>query len=212
MASRTAISRGPCGRKLSWRSPSTGARGEARSAGAEETEARAATTEVESRAAGWPSMEAIVERDNLRKALAQVKRNKGAAGVDGMSLGALAPYLKEHWPTIRAQLLDGTYKPQPVRRVEIPKASGGQRPLGIPTVLDRFIQQAMLQVLQADWDRTFSEHSYGFRPKRSAHQAVTRAQAYDRGRSRRCGGHRPGEVLRPGQSRHPDGVGGEAGD
>ena len=93
-----------------------------------------------------------------------------------MSLGALAPYLKEHWPTIRAQLLDGTYKPQPVRRVEIPKASGGQRPLGIPTVLDRFIQQAMLQVLQADWDRTFSEHSYGFRPKRSAHQAVTRAQ------------------------------------
>src|SRR4051794_18586164 len=121
-------------------------------------------------------MEAIVERDNLRKALAQVKRNKGAAGVDGMSLGALAPYLKEHWPTIRAQLLDGTYKPQPVRRVEIPKASGGQRPLGIPTVLDRFIQQAMLQVLQADWDRTFSEHSYGFRPKRSAHQAVTRAQ------------------------------------
>ena len=82
-----------------------GARGEARSAGAEGTEARAATTEVESRAAGWPSMEAIVERDNLRKALAQVKRNKGAAGVDGMSLGALAPYLKEHWPTIRAQLL-----------------------------------------------------------------------------------------------------------
>jgi RNA-directed DNA polymerase len=153
-----------------------GARGEARSAGAEGTEARAATTEVESRAAGWPSMEAIVERDNLRKALAQVKRNKGAAGVDGMSLGALAPYLKEHWPTIRAQLLDGTYKPQPVRRVEIPKASGGQRPLGIPTVLDRFIQQAMLQLLQADWDRTFSEHSYGFRPKRSAHQAVTRAQ------------------------------------
>src|SRR3954449_1223541 len=103
-----------------------GARGEARSAGAEGTEARAATTEVESRAAGWPSMEAIVERDNLRKALAQVKRNKGAAGVDGMSLGALAPYLKEHWPTIRAQLLDGTYKPQPVRRVEIPKVSGGQ--------------------------------------------------------------------------------------
>jgi RNA-directed DNA polymerase len=152
------------------------ATGEARSAGAEGTEARAAKTEIESRAAAGPSMEAIAERDNLRKALAQVKRNKGAAGVDGMSLGTLAPYLKEHWPTIRAQLLDGTYQPQPVRRVEIPKASGGKRPLGIPTVLDRFIQQAVLQVLQADWDRTFSEHSFGFRPKRSAHQAVKRAQ------------------------------------
>jgi len=88
-----------------------------------------------------PSMEAIVERDNLRKALAHVKRNKGAAGVDGMSLDALASHLKEHWPAVRTQLLEGTYKPQPVRRVEIPKASGGTRPLGIPTVLDRFIQQ-----------------------------------------------------------------------
>jgi RNA-directed DNA polymerase len=152
------------------------ATGEARSTGTEGTEVRTAKTELESRPADWPSMEAIVERDNLRKALAQVKRNKGAAGVDGMSIDALSPYLKEHWPTIRAQLLDGTYKPQPVRRVEIPKASGGKRPLGIPTVLDRFIQQAALQVLQADWDRTFSEHSYGFRPKRSAHQAVKRAQ------------------------------------
>jgi RNA-directed DNA polymerase len=151
------------------------ATGEARSAGTEGTEVRTAKTELESRLADWPSMEAIVERDNLRKALAQVKRNKGAAGVDGMSIDTLSPYLKEHWPTIRAQLLDGTYKPQPVRRVEIPKASGGKRPLGIPTVLDRFIQ-AVLQVLQADWDRTFSEHSYGFRPKRSAHQAVKRAQ------------------------------------
>jgi RNA-directed DNA polymerase len=154
----------------------TGTPGEARDAGAEGTEARAAKDEIESLAARGPSMEAIVERDNLRKALAQVKRNKGAAGIDGMSLGVLTPYLKEHWPTIRAQLLDGTYKPQPVRRVEIPKASGGKRPLGIPTVLDRFIQQAVLQVLQAGWDRTFSEHSFGFRPQRSAHQAVARAQ------------------------------------
>ena len=153
-----------------------GARGEARSAGAEGTEARAATTEVESRAAGWPSMEAIVERDNLRKALAQVKRNKGAPGIDGMSVDDLAPYLKEHWPAIRAQLLDGTYQPQPVRRVEIPKASGGTRPLGIPTVLDRLIQQAVMQVLQAGWDGTLSEASFGFRPGRSAHQAVQRAQ------------------------------------
>jgi len=123
-------------------------------------------------------MEAVVERENLKKALARVKRNKGAAGVDGMSVDTLPAYLKEHWPTIRTQLLEGTYKPQPVRRVEIPKASGGMRPLGIPTVLDRFIQQAVMQVLQADWDGTFSETSFGFRPGRSAHQAVERAQAY----------------------------------
>jgi RNA-directed DNA polymerase len=154
----------------------TGVTGEARSAAAQETEAHAARTEIERQAAVGPSMEAIVERNNLRKALAQVKRNKGAAGIDGMTVDELAPYLKDHWPTIRAQLLDGSYKPQPVRRVEIPKASGGTRPLGIPTVLDRFIQQAVMQVLQADWDPTFSEHSYGFRPKHSAHQAVERAQ------------------------------------
>jgi RNA-directed DNA polymerase len=109
--------------------------------------------------------------------LAQVTRNKGAAGIDGMRVDDLPAYLKQHWLTIRAQLLDGTYKPQPVRRVEIPKASGGMRPLGIPTVLDRFIQQAMMQVLQADWDGMFSETSFGFRPGRSAHQAVERAQA-----------------------------------
>jgi RNA-directed DNA polymerase len=123
-------------------------------------------------------MEAVVERENLKKALAQVKRNKGAAGIDGMNVDDLPAYLKEHWPTIRAQLLEGTYKPQPVRRVEIPKASGGMRPLGIPTVLDRFIQQTVMQVLQANWDPTFSEASFGFRPGRSAHQAVERAQAY----------------------------------
>src|ERR1700688_4488080 len=152
------------------------ATGEARSGGMEGTEARTATTQVESQAAGRPLMEVIVERDNLRKALAHVKRNKGAAGIDGMSLDALAPHLKEHWPAIRAQLLEGTYKPQPVRRVEIPKESAGTRLLGIPTVLDRCIQQAVLQVLQAEWAPTFSEHSFGFRPKRSAHQAVARAQ------------------------------------
>src|SRR3989441_11889457 len=156
----------------------TGATGEARSASAQGTEARAARTDIESRAAAGPSMEAIVERNNLRKALARVKANKGAAGIDGMTFEDLAPYLKEHWPTIRAQLLDGNYQPQPVRRVEIPKASGGMRPLGIPTVLDRFIQQAVMHVLQADWDRTFSEAGFGFRPGRSAHQAVEQAQAY----------------------------------
>jgi RNA-directed DNA polymerase len=154
----------------------TGATGEALRAAAQETETRVAKAELESRAATEPTMEAIVERNNLRKALARVKANKGAAGIDGMSFEDLAPYLKEHWPKLRAQLLDGTYKPQPVRRVEIPKAAGGTRPLGIPTVLDRFIQQAVMQVLQAHWDRTFSEHSFGFRPRRSAHQAVARAQ------------------------------------
>jgi RNA-directed DNA polymerase len=156
----------------------TGAKGEALNAAAQESEARAATTDLERPAAAGPSMEAVVERENLKKALAQVKRNKGAAGVDGMTVGELPTYLKEHWPTIRAQLLEGIYKPQPVRRVEIPKTSGGVRLLGIPTVLDRFIQQAIMQVLQADWDRTFSETSFGFRPGRSAHQAVERAQAY----------------------------------
>jgi RNA-directed DNA polymerase len=156
----------------------TGAKGEAPSAGAQATEARAAKACLERPAAAGPSMEAVVERNNLKQALARVKRNKGAAGIDGMHVDDLAAHLKEHWPTIRVQLLDGTYQPQPVRRVEIPKASGGMRPLGIPTVLDRFIQQAVMQVLQADWDGTFSETSFGFRPGRSAHQAVERAQAY----------------------------------
>jgi RNA-directed DNA polymerase len=156
----------------------TGATGEARSAAAQETEIGSAKASLERPAAVGPSMEAVVERTNLLKALEQVQRNKGAPGVDGMTIGKLAPYLKEHWPAIRAQLLDGSYKPQPVRRVEIPKASGGIRALGIPTVLDRFIQQAVMQALQADWDPTFSEHSFGFRPGRSAHQAVARAQEF----------------------------------
>ena len=95
-----------------------------------------------------------------------------------MTVGALAGYLKQHWPAIREQLLNGIYKPQPVKRVKIPKPSGGVRKLGIPKVLDRFIQQAVMQVLQGRWDRTFSEHSYGFRPRRSAHQAVAQAQRY----------------------------------
>jgi RNA-directed DNA polymerase len=161
------------------------ATGEARSGPAQGTEAGAANPALESppTMAGpvpgrGPTMEAIVDRDNLRKALAQVRRNKGAPGVDAMSVEKLAPHLKDHWPTIRAQLLAGAYEPQPVRRVEIEKASGGMRPLGIPTVLDRFIQQAAMQVLQAAWDGTFSASSYGFRPGRSAHQAVRAAQAF----------------------------------
>jgi RNA-directed DNA polymerase len=154
------------------------AKGEVRSGVSVGTEVGAATFRPESPAAVGPSMEAIVERDNLRKALAQVRRNKGAPGVDGMTVDDLPLYLKDHWPAIRSQLLEGTYRPRPVLRVEIPKSGGGTRALGIPTVLDRFIQQAVLQVLQADWDPTFSEASYGFRPGRSAHQAVARVQEY----------------------------------
>ena len=156
----------------------TGAEGEARSAAAQASEARTAKACLERPAVAGPSMEAVLERENLRQALARVKRNKGAAGIDGMSVVDLPAYLKDNWPAIRTRLLEGSYRPQPVRRVEIPKATGGIRPLGIPTVLDRLIQQAVMQVLQADWDRTFSEASFGFRPGRSAHQAVERAQAY----------------------------------
>jgi RNA-directed DNA polymerase len=112
------------------------------------------------------------------QALARVKANKGSSGVDGMTVHELPEFLKQHWPAIREQLLSGTYTPQPVKRVEIPKPDGGVRKLGIPTVLDRFIQQAVMQVLQRKWDRTFSDHSYGFRPGRSAHQAVAAAQKY----------------------------------
>jgi len=124
-------------------------------------------------------MEEVCEQENCQQALRRVKANKGAPGVDGMNVRELEAHLKQHWPAIREQLLSGTYRPQPVRRVEIDKPdAGGVRKLGIPTVLDRFIQQAVLQVLQKRWDPTFSDHSYGFRPERSAHQAVARAQQY----------------------------------
>src|SRR6202165_4426822 len=117
----------------------TGATGEARSTAARETEAHAANAEVESPAAVFgPPMEAVVERENLRKALARVKRNKGAAGIDGMSVEDLSAYLKEHWPAIRTQLLSGTYKPQAVRRVEIPKAAAGMPPPRIPATGHRY--------------------------------------------------------------------------
>jgi RNA-directed DNA polymerase len=129
---------------------------------------------------GTDLLERVLEAENLRRALHQVRRNQGAPGVDGMTVDDLGAYLKTHWPTIRAALLAGTYVPQPVRRTELPKPGGGTRNLGIPTVLDRFIEQALLQVLQEEWDPTFSEGSYGFRPKRSAHHAVGQAQAYIR--------------------------------
>ena len=123
-------------------------------------------------------MEKVVDRDNLLTALRNVKRNGGSPGVDGMKVEELPEYLKRKWPKIRRRLLNGTYVPYPVKRVEIPKPGGGVRQLGIPTVLDRFIQQALLQVLQQDWDVTFSDSSYGFRPGKSAHQAIKRSQEY----------------------------------
>jgi RNA-directed DNA polymerase len=123
-------------------------------------------------------MEEVCNRTNLENAWKRVRANKGGPGVDGMTIDAAVGYLREHWPTIREQLLHGTYIPKPVKRVEIPKAGGGVRRLGVPCVVDRLIQQALLQVLQPRWDPTFSEHSYGFRPGRSAHQAVAQAQCY----------------------------------
>ena len=153
-------------------------RGEAPKGLAEGTESSAGKRGMESPAIAEQLMEEVCGRENCKQALKRVKANKGSAGVDGMTVQQLPEYLKQHWPAIREQLLSGTYKPQPVRRVEIPKPDGGIRKLGIPTVLDRFIQQAVMQVLQGRWDRTFSDHSYGFRPGRSAHQAVEQAQQY----------------------------------
>jgi RNA-directed DNA polymerase len=153
-------------------------RGEAPKGLSEGTETLAAKRGTESPAIGEQLMEEVCERENCKQALKRVKANKGSAGVDGMTVHELPEHLKKHWPAIREQLLSGTYKPQPVKRVEIPKPDGGVRKLGIPTVLDRFIQQAVMQVLQRKWDPTFSEHSYGFRPGRSAHQAVEAAQKH----------------------------------
>ena len=153
-------------------------RSEAPTARREGTESLTAKRACESPAIPEQVMEEVCDRENLLRALRRVKSNKGSPGIDGMKVGELPGYLKQHWPAIREPLLNGTYKPQPVRRVEIPKPDGGMRQLGIPTVLDRLIQQAVMQVLQGKWDGTFSEHSHGFRPQRSAHQAVAKAQQY----------------------------------
>jgi RNA-directed DNA polymerase len=144
----------------------------------EGTESFTAKRGSESPAIPEQVMEEVCGRENCLRALKRVKSNQGSPGMDGMTVHELPGYLKQHWPAIREQLLRGTYEPQPVRRVEIAKSDGGVRKLGIPTVLDRFIQQAVMQVLQGRWDPTFSEHSHGFRPQRSAHQAVTKAQQY----------------------------------
>jgi RNA-directed DNA polymerase len=156
-------------------------RSEAPMAACEGTETSTAKRAYENPADTESLMEEVCERGNCEQALKRVKANKGSAGVDGMTVRELPQYLKQHWPAIRDQLLRGAYRPQPVRRVEIDKPDGGGvRKLGVPTVLDRFIQQAVLQVLQKRWDETFSDRSYGFRPGRSAHQAVARAQRYVR--------------------------------
>ena len=123
-------------------------------------------------------MEMVVERSNVEKALKRVKQNKGSPGVDGMTVDELPKHLTENWKAIRAQLLDGTYRPKAVREVEIPKSGGGVRKLGIPSALDRCLQQSILQVLQPMVDPTFSQHSHGFRPGRRAHDAVCEAQQY----------------------------------
>src|ERR1700674_3799002 len=162
--------------------------GEARQAGREDIESLSVANEPERPADTRRIMEEVCERRNLKEALRQVRSNKGSAGVDGMTVDKLGhgmtvdklgDYLKQHWPVIREQLLNGIYEPKPVRRVEIPKPDGGGvRKLGIPTVLDRFVQQAVMQVLQRQWNPTFSQYSYGFRPRRSAHHAVAQAQQY----------------------------------
>jgi RNA-directed DNA polymerase len=140
-------------------------------------EAAPTATEAE-RSGDGDLMSQVVERSNLARALQRVRRNQGSAGIDGMTVEELGPYLRQHWRGIREALLAGTYQPSAVRHHEIPKADGRVRTLGIPTVLDRFIQQAVLQVLQPRFDPTFSESSYGFRPGRKAHDAICRAQRY----------------------------------
>jgi RNA-directed DNA polymerase len=152
-------------------------RGEALRSSEGRVESTAAGLGTESQANTDKLIEEACEKENLKEALRRVKANAGAAGVDGMTVKELPDFLRENWVQLKEQLLSGTYRPQPVRRVEIPKP-GGTRKLGIPTTVDRFLQQAVLQVLQKRWDPTFSENSYGFRPGRSAHQAVAKAQEY----------------------------------
>jgi RNA-directed DNA polymerase len=153
-------------------------RGETPVSGRPRAEPFAAKPAPESPAVTEQLMEEVCDGENLQSAWKRVRRNQGSPGVDGMTIDDAKGYLREHWPSIRSRLLDGTYQPQPVKRVEIPKPDGGVRKLGVPCVVDRLIQQAVLQVLQEQWDPTFSEHSYGFRPGRSAHQAVAQAQRY----------------------------------
>jgi RNA-directed DNA polymerase len=142
------------------------------------TEAQMAINETESLAVTEQLMKEVLDKGNLEEALKQVMQNKGAAGINGMTVEELPAYLKENWKRIRKELMEGKYAPLAVKRVEIPKATGGVRQLGIPSVVDRFIQTALQQVFQKHWDGTFSQYSYGFRPGKSQHQAVKQAQEY----------------------------------
>jgi RNA-directed DNA polymerase len=161
--------------QFKWDQPS-GSKGEARGEGDSVCQVAGASERTEPIKS--VVMEEVVRRENLKKALKRVCANKGSPGVDGMRVDELKGYLKTHWPDIREKLLQGEYKPQPVKQVLLPKTGGGTRVLGVPTVLDRFIQQALLQVLNPLYDPTFSVHSYGFRPGRNAHQAVRQAKKY----------------------------------
>lgn len=147
-------------------------------AGRDPASDEASSPRQDTESTGSGLLQAVLTRENLRQAWKRVKANKGAAGVDGLDINQTARYLVTAWPKIREHLLRGTYRPSPVRRVTIPKPDGGERELGIPTVTDRLIQQALLQVLQPMLDPTFSEHSYGFRPGRRAHDAILAAQGY----------------------------------
>ena len=151
---------------------------------------------MEAESTGPGLLGAALARENMQQAWKRVRSNKGAAGIDGLDIDQTTERLRSEWPAIREQLLSGTYRLAPVRRVTIPKPDGGERELGIPTVTDRLIQQALLQVLQPILDPTFSPHSYGFRPGRSALEAAQAAQAYvQSGRPAGGGGCGPGEVL-----------------
>jgi len=165
-------------RQKTFKASTRGGTGEAGTERSRGTEAPATWRNPERPTSTHCLMEEICERENLKQALKRVKANKGSPGVDGMTVAELPDYLKDHWPTLKVQLMTGDYPPQPVRRVDMPKPDGGKRQLGIPSVVDRFIQQAVMQVLQRHIDPTFSDGSFGFRPNRSAHQAVERAQRY----------------------------------
>ena len=175
--------------------------GEARQAGREDIESLSAGNESERPANTSRLTEEICERANLKEALRQVRGNKGSAGVDRMTVDQLGDYLKQHWPAIREQLLNGTYEPKPVRRVEIPKPDGGGvRKLGIPTALDRFIQQAVMQVLQRRWTPTFSLYSYWVPTAAVGASGCGSSAAVHCARQRMGGRYRFGEILRSSRS------------